>query len=245
MRLKFLSLPKMLIKRIVQSKHRGRVTDIYEKKDYLAAYSEHTDIRVQRDPHSAVGGLWEEMGKLQFDFLLKQGLQPHHRLLDIGCGTLRGGRHLIKYLNAGNYSGIDISSKAIEYGNQLIEMESLSEKRPRLLVNKNRDLKFVEFNNEVFDFLLAQSVFTHLKPEHIEECFRHIGQIMSSASVFFFTFKKAPELKRSRLKEFSYPWSFFHSLADQHGFDLKDCSEHYKHPRNQRMVRACKGDRGR
>ena len=40
-----------------------------------------------------VGGLWDEMGKLQFDFMVSQGLSPEHTMLDIACGALRGGVH--------------------------------------------------------------------------------------------------------------------------------------------------------
>ena len=30
-----------------------------------------------------VGGMWQEIGKRQFDFLRQQGLSPEHKLLDI------------------------------------------------------------------------------------------------------------------------------------------------------------------
>lgn len=36
-----------------------------------------------------VGGLWEEIGVLQFEFLKQQGLLQRHNLIDIGCGALR------------------------------------------------------------------------------------------------------------------------------------------------------------
>src|SRR5947209_178803 len=45
-----------------------------------------------------VGGEWDTIGKLQFDFIVRQGLEPRHVLLDIGCGALRGGRFFIEYL---------------------------------------------------------------------------------------------------------------------------------------------------
>jgi len=213
-----------------------RRSKMYRRMDYLEAYSKDTDILVERDPHSAIGGRWEEMGRLQFDFLVDKGLKPHHRLLDIGCGTLRGGRLFISYLNAGNYSGIDISSKAVEYGRQLVEREGLSEKKPQLIVSKNKDLKFIGFDSVQFDYLLAQSVFTHLKPEHIEECFQNIGGIMHEYSLFFFTYNEALEFKQTWFKGFSYPLSYFQSLADQHKFVIENCSEEYKHPRGQRMM---------
>ena len=33
-----------------------------------------------------VGGRWEELGRLQFDFLCDHGLRPEHVLLDVACG---------------------------------------------------------------------------------------------------------------------------------------------------------------
>lgn len=214
----------------------NRVEELYEQKEYLAAYSQHTDIRVALDPHQAVGGMWEEIGKLQFDFLVNDGLLPTDKLLDIGCGTLRGGRHFIKYLRAENYAGIDISFDAIEYGKRLVREEGLSEKRPRLIVSKKRDLRFEEFSGETFDYLLAQSVFTHLMPDHIEECFQHIGSIMNTKSRFFFTFNEALAFMQVGLKDFKYPVSFFEALAERYRFKLTDYSDEYSHPRGQKMA---------
>ena len=207
-----------------------------KNKDYLGAYAMYTDMLVERDPRSAVGPSWEKMGKLQFDYLTELGMKPHHRMLDVGCGTLRGGRHAIRYLDNANYTGMDLSPKAIEYGRQLVEKEGLSYKRPRLLVSANQDLKFREFDGEVFDFLLAQSVFTDLMPEHIEQCFRHIVRIMDVGSIFSFTYRRAPVYGQIGHEIFDYPWSFFTSLAQKVGVTLEDCSDKYDHPKGQRMV---------
>ena len=46
----------------------------------------------REEPHrGVVGGMWDEIGKLQFEFMVKQGLKSEHKFLDIGCGSLRGG----------------------------------------------------------------------------------------------------------------------------------------------------------
>ena len=45
-----------------------------------------------------VGGMWELIGKLQFNFIVGQGLKPENCFLDIACGPLRGGIHFIPYL---------------------------------------------------------------------------------------------------------------------------------------------------
>jgi hypothetical protein len=42
------------------------------------------------DHRRCVGGKWDEIGKLQIDFLKEQGLEKNMKFLDIGCGSLRG-----------------------------------------------------------------------------------------------------------------------------------------------------------
>lgn len=69
----------------------------------------------QRGEHrSFIGGMWDELGDLQFEFMKEQGLKPHHRLGDVGCGALRGGVKFIPYLDAGNYYGLDINASCID-----------------------------------------------------------------------------------------------------------------------------------
>ncbi|MBL1216991.1 MAG: class I SAM-dependent methyltransferase [Planctomycetes bacterium] len=231
-----------MLKRLmgIGAKDDKQVQKTYEEHEYLDAYSRHTDMRVEEDPHEAVGGMWEEIGQLQFDFLVNEGLQSHHTMLDLGCGTLRGGRHFIGHLNPGNYHGMDISPKALEFARLLVEVEGLTDKSPHLVLSEDQNLQFNEFADQTFDFILAQSVFTHLKPEHIEECFAHIGRIMHEGSAFYFTFFQGDKHEQTSVKDFRYEPSFFEELAAKYNFDFEDCSERYVHPRSQVMVKVKK-----
>jgi SAM-dependent methyltransferase len=233
---RLLQLVRMAIARYRGMNRSRQVENIYRDHEYLDAYSRHTDLRVDADPESAVGGLWEELGRLQVEFLVSRGLKPNHKMLDLGCGTLRAGRHFIKYLDSGNYYGMDLSPKAVAYAKELVHQEGLSEKRPHLMVSDRKDLQLLEFQAHTFDFLLAHSVFTHLKPEHIQECFENVGRIMHGQSALYFTFVKGEMHRQSGLKDFSYPFSFFEALADRNAFTLGDCSADYDHPRGQTMV---------
>src|ERR1700722_13457287 len=67
-------------------------------------------------PGDYVGGMWEALGTLQFKFLVDQGLEPQHVLVDIACGALRGGVRFIPYLAPGNYLGIEMHRKLIDAG---------------------------------------------------------------------------------------------------------------------------------
>lgn len=64
----------------------------------------------QERRHALVGAanVWQQAREFQFQFLLDQGLQKTDKLMDIGCGTLRGGIPMIEYLNIGNYYGMDL-----------------------------------------------------------------------------------------------------------------------------------------
>ena len=76
----------------------------------------------------AVGGLWEEMGRLQFDFVANQGLKPDHKLLDIGCGSMRGGVHFVSYLENSNYYGVDCNKALLDAGRNELETQDTVER---------------------------------------------------------------------------------------------------------------------
>src|SRR5690349_16405338 len=127
-----------------------------------------TDAEIAGKKHRAlVGGLWEEVGQLQFEFLKAEGLLAEHKLLDVGCGAMRGGVHFVNYLNAGNYFGLDINESLIKAGKLELEHVGLLHKSPNLLVNDKFEASLFKTN---FDFAIALSVFTHIFMNHIQRC---------------------------------------------------------------------------
>ena len=80
----------------------------------------------------AAGGTWDETGKLQFEFLIKEELKPEHFLLDVGCGSLRGGIHFIRYLDRGRYYGRDMDESLSDAGKSLLGKIRLTHKKPTL-----------------------------------------------------------------------------------------------------------------
>ena len=92
-----------------------RIEAQHEIPDYQAKEFSEEDIAAGRH-RGFVGGFWDEMGQTQLDFLVSQGLTPEQRFLDVGCGSFRAGRFLVRHLDPGNYYGIDISADVIETG---------------------------------------------------------------------------------------------------------------------------------
>ncbi len=136
-----------------------------------------------------IGALWEEVGKLQFEFLKQAGLQPEHTLLDIGCGSMRGGLWFVDYLNSGNYAGLDINASLIDAGKFELEQAHLMDKKPALLVNNQ--FEFWRFERK-FDYAIAVSVFTHLNFNYILGCLAEVKKVMGPNSKFYATFFEAP-----------------------------------------------------
>lgn len=212
----------------------------FRKGDYLKVYAENTNLKAQIDPVMAIGGLWDEMGSHQFEFLKDRGLQPQHSLLDIGCGSLRGGLFFIEYLDVGGYTGFDLSSGVLQAGKKKVAERGLDAKNPKLLVNEGQNLQFDFLTDMRFDFILAQSVFSHLLPEHIKECFSHIGNVMAPSAKFFFTHHPGSEFRQRSETDFEFPKSFFEELAQKNGFVIEDWTDEYRHPRGQNMLMVTK-----
>jgi len=137
-----------------------------------------------------VGGLWDEIGKLQFDFLIANGMLPKHYFLDVGCGSIRGGVHTIQYLKEGHYFGIDKNIDLLDAGRNIeLKRSGLFDKCPNLV--QMWDFEF-ESLHQKFDYAMAQSVFTHLPKHDIIKCLSNLDRVLEVGGKFFATFFEDP-----------------------------------------------------
>ncbi|MBB3996845.1 class I SAM-dependent methyltransferase [Aureimonas pseudogalii] len=140
-----------------------------------------------------IGGLWDEMGSLQRDYLVDQGLRPNDRLIDIGCGSLRAGVALVPYLDPGHYYGVDYLGALLEEGYEKeIRPLGLVNRLPRENLAEERAF-LLPFDGVVFDVALAQSVFTHLPINHLRLCLTRLRPCMKAGGRFFCTFFMAED----------------------------------------------------
>lgn len=134
---------------------------------------------------------YDLLGALQFTLLTAAGLRSHHRLCDIGCGSLRAGKLLIPYLEAERYYGIDPERWLVEEVTQEeLGRELLRLKAPRFHYSSRFDLAAF---GQKFDFLLAQSVFSHAAPHQINTCLQAAARVMEPQSYFLATFMPGAE----------------------------------------------------
>lgn len=150
--------------------------------------------------HALVGPayLWKMKREFQIDFLLKCGLRPSDRLVDVGCGTLRGGLPLIGYLEAGHYIGVDPREEALASAQRELQVAGLSHKRPRLIQSDLADQ--LELGHRV-DFIWAFSVLFHMDDDRLDDCLRFVFQHLAPAGRFYANMKVG-EGEDGRWREF-------------------------------------------
>lgn len=137
-----------------------------------------------------VGGLWDELGQLQLEFMVARGgLRADMKLLDVGCGCFRGGAFLIPYLQD-NYYGLDINASLIEAGLTIeLPKANLSLARDHVLVRDDFDARHF---GVLFDRILAVSVWTHLPLNHIERSLWQASRVLKPGGIFFSSIFECP-----------------------------------------------------
>lgn len=217
-----------------------------------SGYYDHSriDERVAAGDHRAViGGLWDQIGGLQLEFLRANGLTPQSRLLDIGCGSLRLGVVAVDYLDAGLYWGTDINASLLTAGYEReIVPAGLAQKLPRENLIVDGEFAFTGLPRS-FDFAIAQSVFTHLPFNHMRLCLANLAEHVEGACTFFMTVFIAPDNVLSKpfaqqpggVTTYPHRDPYHYSLADLNhaavGLPWRiDYVGDWMHPRNQMMV---------
>lgn len=149
---------------------------------------------IKRGLHrKVIGGMWDELGQLQLDFLKLQGLKPSHTLLDVGCGSLRGGVKLIPYLDPGEYWGIDKDPTLLQVGWDIeLTKGGLTARQPRAQLVCLDDFQFGSLGIQ-FDYAIAQSVFTHMPLNRVRRCLARLAPAMGEGGRFYATYFEIDE----------------------------------------------------
>ena len=186
-----------------------------------------------------VGGLWGEVGRLQFNFLAAQGLKPNHVLCDVACGCLRGGVHFIPYLEKGNYLGIDLEEELINRG---IEKELgrsvYEERKPEFVISGA--FEFDRFSKKP-THAIAQSLFTHLTEADIKVCLGNLSQFAGPGCTLYATFFESDRTEGKAGASHSHV-NFFYTRDQMSNFGrstgwMADYIGDWGHPRSQMMMR--------
>lgn len=164
---------------------------------------------------------WDAMRSYQHSFLFRKGLEPYHAFLDIGCGPLRGGVPIIRYLDTGNYVGLEKWQESIAVAWDVVKEEGIEEKEPILILgDATSDLDL----RQEFDCILAFSVMHHLYDAEVGKLVEFVKRHLSPGGAFFCTaligdYKQLPDWFHYPI--ISRPLAHYQTAAEQNGLNFK------------------------
>lgn len=166
---------------------------------------------------------YDLIAAMTFNLLTTLGLREQHHVLDIGCGSLRVGRLLIPYLQPGHYTGVEPNQWLVEAG---IARETgadlIAIKQPRFLF---ADSAAGLAASEQFDYVFAQSIFSHCGLDLIDRWLREVHGRLLPDGLFVATFFPGPQ--DSVVRGWTYPANLRYrpstlaALATDVGFEFR------------------------
>ncbi len=164
---------------------------------------------------------WEFQKRFQFDFLVEHGLEPEHRLVDIGCGTLRVGVPLIEYLDEGHYSGIEARAPVLKEGRKALAEAGLEHKRPNLI--NAADPTPIELEAPV-DFAWAFMALIHMADPVLDSYLAFVARSLADGGRFYANVRlgEYPEGSWQGFPVVARPREFYERAAAAHGLAMAD-----------------------
>jgi SAM-dependent methyltransferase len=173
--------------------------------DWLAAA--HIDLRLwltgKTDPELPplrlrfVGvGDFRTVGEELKELLIRFGLKPDDRVLDIGSGVGRVAIPLTRYLDSGTYDGFDVVRRGVTWCRRHITQLYPNFRFHHVKVQNSEyrgsgasasGFQF-PFGDASFDFAFATSLFTHLVLEETRQYLRESARVLAPGGQLFATF---------------------------------------------------------
>jgi SAM-dependent methyltransferase len=141
-------------------------------------------------------GDFRAVGEELKDLLIRFGLKPTDRVLDIGSGVGRVAIPLTYYLDGGTYDGFDIVRRGITWCRRHITRRHPNFRFHHVSVRSSeyRDrgtsasgFRF-PFEDASFDFAFATSLFTHLVLDETRQYLRESARVLAPGGMLFATF---------------------------------------------------------
>ena len=184
--------------------------------------------------HIGPADFYDVLTAIQFNLLTALGLREKHFLVDIGCGSLRAGRLLIPYLASGHYFGIEPLPWLIQEGvdNEIGEA-MIRIKRPQFSNDENFSLGVF---GQQFDFMIAQSIFSHTSQAQIRRCVSEARKVLAPNGVFAATFFEGPVNYTGDqwVAKADYTLAHMRSMVEEQGMALTPIT--WSHPDPQQWI---------
>ena len=127
----------------------------------------------------------------QFELLRREGLEPGHYVLDVGCGSLAGAVHLLPFLDEHHYWGVEKNEALVDAGvNIELPRAGVDAGRGHFVINETFDLDEMP---HPFDFAVASSLFAYVPFNAVARCIASVVRKLKPSGRFYATWFENPD----------------------------------------------------
>lgn len=155
-------------------------------------------------------------GEEHFAIIKANGLKPNDRFLDYGCGILRVGIHVIRYLEPKHYTGVEISKDRLARGREMAAQHGVADDQYQTLIVHDCHLK--ELGDQQFDFIWAWSVVNHMPNRDVQDMLAAMRKHLAPGGQFIFMFNDGGRSGRIGIKDFLVPRATMQKWCEDAGF---------------------------
>jgi SAM-dependent methyltransferase len=199
------------------------------------------------------GGHWAEGGQWAFDLLREKGLQRNHFVLDVGCGSLSTGRHLLAFVGEQHYWGVEPERARIEAGVRFeLPQAGVSPERGTLVVSDTFDLSSIPRR---FDFAISENLFSRLSLNRIARCIASVVRHLAPDGRFFATWYENPApdnfdaldrggfTTHADAEPYHYSYAVLEGLCEAVGARAERVTTNQRHPRGESVMLITRSER--
>lgn len=212
------------------------------------------------DAITAPQELWHLVGAADADYVrvgqqfkrlfIEAGLQPHHAILDVGCGIGRAAAPLVDYLDEnGRYAGFDVMGQAIDWcraniavGDPRFEFvhADMHSDRYNPAGSQLASAFVFPYADASFDYVWLGSVFTHLLAADQAQFAREIARVLKPGGISIVSWYLIDDEARANTGSRQIAFDFVHPLdgcwtanpempEDTIAYDLEPILAQYDH----------------
>lgn len=188
--------------------------DRQEKQNSLASILREAARRAKSDKHKGLYDL--SAAERHLMYMRAEGLKPSNAIIDFGCGFGRTAIPLLRYLDPGCYSGVEISKERLRIADEYVAHERLQEKHPRFLLT--RDLAMPYATDASTDMIWALTVVSHMPLTDIKMFLASAFRVLKSGGVLLLDYVVSEKQDKTSVKDFRYSGAEIEECCRQTGF---------------------------
>lgn len=164
-------------------------------------------VRKWYSPMSLIGSTLNqrdhaERGMAEFKLFTGFGIEPHHCVIDYGCGSLRMAQKFIPFLRNGTYWGFDISQQFIDDG--LLNLKTLGIKSERGNFRIISPESLAEGKAQHADFVISSKVLMHIGPDDLEQFIQQLTSLIHDDTTLIVEFDESDANMRTSGSSWAY-----------------------------------------